>query len=94
MGGMLQVTAGVRQELLVSRLIEYITVFILGAIIPTILFVQNWPDEHTFNNGSVCTVLALQELDGTPNLDMNTIYKAANEIKHKKPAKKLWRTRR
>ena len=75
-----------------TRWIDYIIVLIIGATIPTILFIGNWPDEHTFDNGAICTVVALQNLQHEPDLNMAKIYPEAHKVNRSRQSRKLWRT--
>ena len=74
------------------RCIDYIIVFIIGMTIPTVILLGNWPDEHTFDNGAICTVIALQNLQHEPDLNMAKIYPEAHKVNKSRKSKKLWRT--
>ena len=71
------------------RWLDYIIVLIIGATIPTVVLLGLWPDEHTFDNGSICTVLALQDLEGTPDLNMSIIYKEAHKVNRKRQNRRV-----
>ena len=75
------------------RWLDYIIVLIIGATIPTVILLGQWPDEHTFDNGSICTVLALQDLEGTPDLNMSIIYKEAHKVNRKRQNRRLSKRR-
>ena len=75
------------------RFLDYIIVLIIGATIPTVILLGQWPDEHTFDNGSICTVLALQDLEGTPDLNMSIIYKEAHKVNRKRQNRRLSKRR-
>ena len=62
------------------ELIKYLIVLIIGATIPTVIFLGQWPDEYTFDNGSICTVLALQNLQDEPDINMSIIYKETHRV--------------
>ena len=70
------------------RLLDYIIVLIIGATIPTVVFLGQWPDEYTFDNGSICTVLALQNLQANPDIDMALIYKEARKVSKERQNRK------
>ena len=63
-----------------TKWLDYMIVLIIGATIPTVILLGQWPHEDTFNNGSLCTVLALQNLENVPDLNMSVIYKEAHKV--------------
>ena len=71
------------------ELIKYLIVLIIGATIPTVILLGQWPDEHTFDNGSICTVLALQNLQNEPDINMSVIYREAHKVNRTRQNRKV-----
>ena len=71
------------------RLLDYIIVLIIGATIPTVVLLGQWPDEYTFDNASTCTVLALQNLQDEPDINMSIIYKEAHKVNRQRQNRRV-----
>jgi len=71
------------------RLLDYIIVLIIGATIPTVVLLGQWPDEYTFDNASTCTVLALQNLQGQEDLRMPIVLTEAHKVNRQRQNRRV-----
>ena len=71
------------------RLLDYIIVLIIGATIPTVVLLGQWPDEYTFDNASTCTVLALQNLQGQEDLRMPIVLAEAHKVNRQRQNRRV-----
>jgi len=71
------------------ELIKYLIVLIIGATIPTVILLGQWPDEHTFDNAATCTMLALQNLQNESDLNLSIILKEAHRVNIERKNKRV-----
>ena len=77
-----------------TQWLDCIILLIVGSTVTAIIFIGVWPNEHTFDEGVRCSVIAISNLRNKPDLVVDDIYIEAQAVKRRKQSFKLRKARR